>query len=382
MNRLKKSISMFLLALLIVIPLVNMVKAQQPTLPPSLTDLDTKKWNELMQKAQAYQQSQLTEQDKILRDNALRFLTDVAKLNISSYSIEVFVDNTPGPNYDKTLKFNFSSAESKIDVLCLFRNNLLFWCIIYPVRGPPAFTTSKDSNVLTVAKDTLNSLQAFSAKDYLPTLRSMLDAVTELESSKNTVGDFTQEITVSGNVVRISWEPFANGLSNPQNKLTLEFKDGNLMFFCDYLDMFKIGSAEVKISEQKAIQIAIDHARAYSWQVGNETVSNVNILDSPIIANISLQNRGNNTLYPYWDIWLPLDKMYSGGVTAFHVGIWADTGEVAFISPIGYYGVPNTDSSGSQTTLQPALDLHLAIAIALIAAPTVIICYLFHKHKR
>ena len=353
MNLLKKRISIFLLAVLIVIPLVNMVKTQQPTLPPSLTDLDEKKWNELMQKAQAHPQSQLTEQDKILRDNALRFLIDVAKLNISSYSIEVFVDNTPGPNYDKSVYFKFRSAESKVDVDCLIRNNSVFWCTIYPVQGSPAFTTPKASDVLTVAKDALNSLQAFSAKDYLPTLRSMLDAVTELESSKTTVGDFTQEITVSGNVVRVSWEPFANGLSNPQNKLTLEFKDGNLMFFCDYLDMFKIGSAEVKISEQEAIQIAIEHARAYSWQVGNETVSNVNVLGSPIIANISLQNRGNNTLYPYWDIWLPLDKMYSGGVTAFHVGIWADTGEVAFISPIGYYGDPNIASSPHPTNQQP-----------------------------
>ncbi|MEJ5327218.1 MAG: hypothetical protein WHU54_03080 [Candidatus Bathyarchaeia archaeon] len=341
----------------------------------------------------------LTEQDKLLEDISLRFVANVFRLNISSYYIEGVIVEGPGPNYDKSVYFKFRSAESKVDVDCLIRNNSVFWCTIYPVQGSPAFTTPKASDVLTVAKDTLNSLQAFSAKDYLPTLRSMLDAVTELESSKTTVGDFTQEITVSGNVVRVFWEPFANGLSNPQNKLTLEFKDGNLMFFCDYLDMFKIGSAEVKISEQEAIQIAIEHARAYSWQVGNETVSNVNVLGSPIIANISLQNRGNNTLYPYWDIWLPLDKMYSGGVTAFHVGIWADTGEVAFISPIGYYGDPNTASSPHPTNQQPAtqsnpanptqptssqpvLDLGLAIAIALIAGSAVIIGYLFRKHKR
>lgn len=379
MNLLKKNISMLVLAMLLVVAVVSMAKAQQPTLPPSLTDLDAEKWNVLMRKGQAYPPSQLTAQDKILLDNALSFLTNVAKLNTSSYNVEVFVDNIPGFNYDKTLKFNFSSAESKIDVLCLFKNNSLFWCTIYPVKGPPAFTTPKSSDVLTTARDVLDSLQAFSAKDYLPTMRSMLDSVTELKSSKTTVGDLTQEIIVSGNVVTISWEPFANGLSHPQNKLILEFQDGYLRFFCDYLDVYKIGSAEVKISEQEAIRIAMEHARAYSWVQDGKTISNANVLDSPVIANISLQNRGDNTLYPFWDIWLPLDKMYPGGVTAFHVGIWADTGEVEFITPIGYGGFPGAVPSESQET---SPDYSLAIAITLIAATAAIVSYLFYKRKR
>lgn len=374
MNPLKRSI-ILLLAILLLFPLVNMAKAQ-PSLPP-LTGFDAEEWNKLMQ--MPYPPSQLTEQDKILQDNALRFLTNVAKLNTSSYHVEVFIDDTPGPNYDKTLKFNLTSGETKLDVLFLFRDNSLFWCTIYPVTGSPAFTTPKSSDVLSTAKDTLDRLQAFSAKEYLPTVRSMLDTVTELRNSKTTIADFTQEIAVSGNTVRISWEPFANGLSNPQNKLTLEFENGHLSFFADYLSMFKIGSSDVKISEQEAIKIALEYARNYSWVQDNQTVSNVNVLDSPVIANISLQNKGNNTLYPYWNIWLPLDKMYPGGVTAFHVGIWADTGEVAFITPIGYGGDPNAVPSESQETTS---DYSLAIAITLITATAVIVSYLFYKRKR
>jgi hypothetical protein len=323
----------------------------------------------------------LTEQDKLLRDIALSFLTNVATFNISSYSVEVFVDNNPGPNYDKALNLKFISAESQVDMTCLFREKSLFWCTIYPVKGSPAFTTPKSSDTLSIAKDTLDKLQTFSTKDYLTTLRNMLNTVTELKSSKITTTDFTQEIAVSGSTVTISWEPFNNGLSNPQNKLYLEFENGNLRFFADYLGMFKIGSSEATISEQEAIKIALDHAKAYSWEQDGETVSNVNVLDSPIIANISLQNRGNNTLYPHWDIWLPLDKMYPGGVTAFHIGIWADTGEVAFISPLGYYGAPNTDSSETQTP-QATLDYGLSVAIVLIAATIVIASYLFIKRNR
>ena len=361
--------------------LVLPIKAQQPTLPPELRDLDAEQWNELLKKGQATPPSQLTAQDKELQDKVLNFLATVAKIDTASYTIETFVDNVPGPNYDKTLKLKLSSDDSKIDVLCLFRDNSLFWCTIHPVQGSPASTRSESSDALTIAKDTLESLQTFSAKDHFPKMLIMLNDVTELKSSKSVNAEFTQEIAISDNTARISWEPYANGLSNPQNKLTLEFKDGNLLFFADFLGLFTIGSSDVIITEKDAIQIAIEHTREFTWEEDGETITNVNVLDSPIIANISLQNRGNNTLYPYWDIWLPLDKMYPGGVTGFHVSIWADTGELSFITPIGYLGKPDAASLDSQTTQQGS-NYGFVVGIMLIAATAAIASYLFYKRKR
>jgi hypothetical protein len=271
-----------------------------------------------------------------------------------------------------------------------FANGQLFWCTIYPVKGSPAYVTPISANALSTAKDTLNRLQTFSAKDYLPALQNMLSATIVLQNSKTSTADYTQEIATSGNTIAISWEPFANGLSNSQNKLTIEFKNGNLMFFSNYLGMYTIGNTDVNISKQQAIEIATEHAQAYSYVQGNETVSNITVLSSPVIANLTLQNRGNATLYPLWDILLPLDKMYPGGVTSFHVSIWADTGEIQFITPTGAYGIPNAvdPPSGMTTQQQPTsnnsvnADYSFAIAITLIAATTVIVSYLFYKRKR
>jgi hypothetical protein len=356
MSPLKRNTTTLLLTILLMFLLVSIAKASPPATPSP---------------------PPLTEQETILRDTALEFLTDVFRLNTLGYHTEVYVNNRPGPNYDASLKFNFTSAESKVEALFLFRDNSLFWCMLSTIKGSPAFITPKASDILDTAKDTLDRLQAFSAKDYLPTMRSMLNSVTELQNSKTSNANFTQEIAVNGNDVTMSWEPFANGLSNQQNKLYLEFKDGNLMFFADYLGTYNIGSAEIKISEQEAIKIAIEHARAYSYMQGDETVSNITVLDSPVIANISLQNRGNNTLYPLWDIRLPLDKMYPGGVTAFHVSIWADTGEVSYITPIGYGGDPNAVAPESQAATpsptQVALDHSLAIVAALVAATATVV---------
>ena len=209
----------------------------------------------------------------------------------------------------------------------------MFWCTINPIKGSPAFTTTKASDVLSTAKDALNALQTLSPKSNLANVQNLLNSVTELKNSKTTTAE----------------------------------------------GMLKIGSSEAKISEQKAIQIATEHAQAYSWVQNNETVSNVTVLSDPIIANLTLQNRENATLYPYWDIWLPLDKMYPGGETGFHVGVWADTGEIGFISPIGYGGAPEDVPSESQETTS---NNNLTIAIMLIAATAVIVSYLFYKRKR
>ncbi len=368
-----KSIITLAFTLLLMFSIANVVKAEQPITSPTLNST-------LFQLGHPQSPSQtLSEENKLLQDNALTFLNNVAKLDTTEYNIEVYVDERPGPNYDKTLKFNFSSAESQIDVLCLIKDNSLFWCTITPIKGSPAFTT-ETSDVLSNAKDALDELQTLSPKSNLASIRSMLNSVAELKNSKTSTADFTQEISVSGNTVRISWEPFANGLSNSQNKLTLEFDNGNLKFFADYLGMFTIGSSEVKISEQEAIQIAIEQVKAFSWVQGNETVSNVTVLNNPVIANLTLQNRGNATLYPYWDIWLPLDKMYPGGVTAFHVSIWADTGEIAFITPIGSNNDP-TDQVGT-TQQQPTADYNFVLVLTLIAATAIIVGYLFYKRKR
>jgi hypothetical protein len=371
MNSIKKVVLTLLLAMLLVVSFANIVTASPP---PQI----------------------LTEEDKILVNNALQFLTDVANINTSSYQTKVHVANgAPGVYSGKTLKFNLSSATSLLDVLAEFTYGKLFWCTIRPIKGSPALNHPASSDVLNAAKDTLDKLQAFSARDYLPTFQNMLNSITELQNSKTTNGGYTQEIATSGNTLKISWEPFANGLSNPQNKLTFEFKNGNLEFFCNYLDMYQIGSSEVKISEEQAIQIAAERARAFSWAQDNETVSNVTVLDKIAIASISLQNRGNNTLYPKWNILLPLDKEYPGGITAFRATIWADTGEISYFTPIGFYGdpiavppsepqqTPTPTTQGASENNQAAAPDSFIIGAAIVATTIIIIVgYLFYKRKR
>lgn len=325
----------------------------------------------------------LTNQDKALLDTALRFLTDVAMLNISSYNIQVILDGeTRGPNFDKIIKFNFSSAESKVDALFIVRENSLFWCMISPVKGSPVFVKQPLSDALSTAKATLDRLQAYSAKEYIPTMRTMLNSVAKLSDSKTSTAEFTQEIIIKGSDVTITWTPFANNLTNQQNQLILEFNNDNLMFYADFLGTYAIGSSDVKISEADATRIAIELARNYPLEFGNETVT-ANVLDKPFFTQLSLQNRGNSTLYPLWEIKLALDKMYPGGVTSFQVFIWADTGEVSSIKPIGVGAMPNETLTESPLDAQETSDYNLAIVIAFVSVATMVLGgYLFFRRNR
>jgi hypothetical protein len=336
----------------------------------------------------------LTGEDKILSDNALKFLSDVANINTSSYNITVRISNEiPGNLPGKTLHFNLSSSAGIISVIAEFTSGKLFWSTIYSVKGSPVLNQSPSTNALANAKSTLQRLRVFSAEDYISTFQGMLNSVNEIENSKTTDANYTQEITVNGNTMRISWEPFANGLSNQQNKLYLEFKNGNLEHYSDWIGIRKIGSSGVKISEEQAIQIAVERARAFSWIQGGEQVSNVTVLEDNASGSASLQNRGNNTLYPIWNIMLPLDKEYPGGVTAFRAAIWADTGEVLYFSPIGFYGAPVPLSEPQQTPTsaikatsennqQAIYTSSLVIGLTIAAVLAIVVGFLINKKRR
>jgi hypothetical protein len=92
MNATKKSIIILLLAMLLMFSVANLTKAATaPTPPPNFDNSIFQDWRGHMTPPQ-----NLTDQDKALEDKALQFLTDVARLNVLSYHVEVIVhDEAP-----------------------------------------------------------------------------------------------------------------------------------------------------------------------------------------------------------------------------------------------------------------------------------------------
>jgi hypothetical protein len=333
-------------------------------------------------------------EETIEQEVGLGFLENVVRLDVSKYTVIVKVGTNPplpapapGLFKDRVAKFNMTSAESKVDVLMFLRNDQVIWYTLNAVRGSPAFIKPTSSDTLDIAKDTLNKIQDYTPNEHIPIIQTMLNNLTELKESQTTNSDFTQEITIQSNTVTIEWIPYLNGLSHPKNSMILTFENGHLTFFHNGFNLYSIGSSEVKIEEQEAIEIAKESASAYPLKYGNGTISNFTILDDPVLTKISLQNKGNTTLYPMWEVWLPLDDMYAGGVTAFHVFVWADTGEVSSITPIGFSGIPPTQDQTSLTEQKPdafvTIPVSVASFIAAVAIVTAIISLLiFRRHRK
>jgi hypothetical protein len=129
------------------------------------------------------------------------------------------------------------------------------------------------------------------------------------------------------------------------------FDNGTFDSFANDWNLYKVGSTDVKVSMDEAIRIARGRAQNYAYTIGNTTVSNFTILEERIKGELTMQNRGNYTVYPHWRIRLPLAKVYPGLISEIRVLLWADTGEVTYIKAIGNLGSPPPADSANQTEI-------------------------------
>jgi hypothetical protein len=112
-----------------------------------------------------------------------------------------------------------------------------------------------------------------------------------------------------------------------QNRLLTELTDGWFLL--------KIGSTQINVSEQQAIQIALDYVKSFSWIVNGTKVSDVNVVESGISTMFVPHPRDASlALVPYWYLVLPLDHVYPGGISSISLGVWGDDGEVSNVQTL------------------------------------------------
>ncbi|MGB9960450.1 MAG: hypothetical protein ACPLKQ_08065 [Candidatus Bathyarchaeales archaeon] len=334
-------------------------------------------------------------------NKVLAFLKDVVGLDITKYDakqVTVPVQSDLSDLYETGwIKYTLTSPESKIDILCNFRNNLLVWCKLTVIAGSPLYIQSQPANVIEAAKGIIQRYQIYSGASYIKTMQNMLEQINELKPAAIKSDNVKLNISIEENYAYIKWMYTINNIDVPSKAVSLIFKNGDLYLFRDTWDLYKIGTTEVVISKEEAISIAKKHVQKYSYTVDGILISNFTILDEQVIATLSMQDRGNYTLYPHWEIRMGLDRVYPGGVTGFQVMLWADTGEVTHITPIGSLGGPELEGEDSSTpspepepepspkpnfssTSIPIGYIYAISAVAIVAA-TVACSYLYIKRK-
>jgi hypothetical protein len=311
--------------------------------------------------------SELTAPEKVLT-----MLEEVVGLDIAEYSVELdFHAQAPFLYYDvlpqEDVKYIFGSNESELEVICAFVDEKLRSMNIYINDGSP-LTTQPFTTPLEMAKDFLDRYQVQSEESYYSTMRSMLNNVEADKNITKTAEDIKLEVTVTANRTDFRWKYVFNGVEATSKCVALNFKQGFLKYFIDSWSLWTIGSTDLNVSEEEAIEIAMNATENHSWNLSSgTTVTEFNIVGvsetSLQIGNYPTKNesRGGDplTLYPGWRVKLYFDKLYPGQVYGLDIAIWADTGEVNDIRELLYLGdVPYSGepADNEDTTKQPSTE--------------------------
>jgi hypothetical protein len=160
-------------------------------------------------------------------------------------------------------------------------------------------------------------------------MSNILALVNEGENVEITEGNVKLMVSIDGGSGKVQWLYTENGVDFLPKSLTLVFEDGVLQEISDGWFLLKIGSTEINIDMEEAVEIARNAAEGFSWTAEGATVADFVVLDEPAsVLFHPTQREEYLTLIPYWEITFNLDKVYPGGVNRLGVGVWADTGVV------------------------------------------------------
>ncbi len=325
------------------------------------------------------QMPQADSAESVASDKALVFLSDVVGLDIAKYNVTLksIVDSPVGSNDDAiSVAYTLTLGGDKIDAICQFKNNAVYWCKLYPIIGSPLFTTPS-INVIDETRRILNGYQSYSGASYLQEMQSMLDSVTEFTSMAKTVGVVKLETNDDGIRQTVKWTNEINNITNTYNYLSISFRNGMFEFFCDRWNQYSIGNTDVNIDQELAIQIAQKHAMdRIIADVGAENAPSYTFKADQTQSILTMRPR-DNMLYPKWEILLGLNKMVQSYGAAFRVFLWADTGNVTYVGYSGSYGIisdedpsPSPVESTSSTIIQSLSPSPSSSTNPLTASPS------------
>lgn len=267
-------------------------------------------------------------------DKAVIVLRDVIQLDMTKYKATLTSNTIErrsdlGGVVEEISKYSLTSDESKIDVVLRFRNKNLSRYQLFVDEGSPLYAQPQ-TDILDVTKELLERYSAYSGAPYIEEMSNLFASVNETKNTEFTLGNMKLEISVSEDSTEVQWLYTQNGVDFSPKSLSLVFENHVLKELTDGWFLFKIGSTQVNISSEEAIEIARNYVKNFTWTADGTEVSNFKVLKEPVTALFHPTQREEPlTLIPYWYITLYLDKVYPPGVNQIGVGVWADTGEVA-----------------------------------------------------
>jgi hypothetical protein len=291
-------------------------------------------------------------------DEVLVFLKDVVSLDMNKYN--VILDSEVSDHLSDLYgleevvgKYTLLSQESKLEVLYRFINNTLTWCLMDVLEGSPQYIQPKFTSMSDNAANFLEKYQIYIGD---PSLEGYKDMLSQLDVTKNATKTINNIKLTSTNsfISSLDWRNSFNGAD--YTGIIISFRNGSFYAFKDDRSYYTIGGTEVNISQEEAVNLALQHAETFSWKIGDVEVADFNIVEDQISTRLLTKSKEPLTLYPYWLITLPLDDIYPGLVTSIQVQIWADTSEIISCHAITGGELPEFASPSISPTATPSLE--------------------------
>jgi len=276
-------------------------------------------------------------------ERAMTVIRDVVQIDITKYQITLLSNTVEtrsdlGGVVEEILKYSLTSNGSKIDMVLRFRNNHFSLSEFSLLEGvppfDPIFTQPQSTDILEATRGIIDRYKSSTNYPYLEEMSILLASANETDNEQ-TLGNTKLRVTINGEDAEVLLLYTASGVDFTAKSLRLVFQKHILQELTDDWFFYEVGSTQVSVSKEQAIQIARNAAEDFEWNASGVQVSNFNVLSEPVSALFFPHSRTEPLiLVPYWYITLYLDREYPGGVNSIAVGIWADTGEVANIQAL------------------------------------------------
>ncbi|MCW4006976.1 MAG: winged helix-turn-helix domain-containing protein [Candidatus Bathyarchaeota archaeon] len=273
-------------------------------------------------------------------DKAIAFIRDVIEIDMTHYQATLLSDTVEyredlGGVIEEVLKYSLTSSNSKIDVVLRFRDNHFSRYQLYIAEGTPIYTQPQSTNAIATTKAILEKYQTYSGDAYLAQMQQLMEAINESSNNQTTNANMKFTIVTSGTTEEILLQYTEDGVDFSAKSLRVVFQDNTLVEVTDGWFLLNIGSTQVNIQREQAIELAKTYAETFTWTVNGTQIGNFTILETPAKVQFIPHPRDEYlSLVPYWYITLQLDKTYPGQINRIAVGIWADTGEMANIQAL------------------------------------------------
>lgn len=298
-----------------------------------------------------------------LQTQTISILSDVVNIKTEQYTltqnierVSIYLEKT-----QKETDIYLSSPDGSFRVTCSFIKDNLHLLYFSDLKGQPT-TKQPTTNTVDIAKGFLERYRMYSDLLIYSECASMLENVDASNNFTKADSNILFEVSnFNQKIVTYKWTYIDSiGVIAERKNIVLNFEDGQLIFFLNNWVFYNVAGVP-KISVEKAVDIAIEASKTFSYEVTDkdgfkQTVSGFNIAsDSSGDEVLVYQNfdteaaaRGGDpfTLYPTWVVPLGFDRFYPGDVSSMVVYLWADTGEVNHMQEVvvdsnlltSYYG--------------------------------------------